>query len=201
MKVGDDMLNSELELLRQNYKKLKEKAEKVVSLAKKIEELKQLPEVKEYLELLTEYEKITSKFVNKEQIEQKNTAYFIRKAVKQTDITPRNDYYVYTGTYKYTDEIDIVHSPNDIEVSRYNSSADYVAYYNLEAKNDFSVVVPYSKANEFELKHNIIFPKNVINRKSYFYDLQDEYFETLILESEEKAIQKINKLVKNMNLK
>ena len=50
MKVGDDMLNSELELLRQNYKKLKEKAEKVVSLAKKIEELKQLPEVKEYLE-------------------------------------------------------------------------------------------------------------------------------------------------------
>lgn len=198
------MLDSELELLRQNYKKLKEKAEKVVSLAKKIEELKQLPEVKEYLELLTEYEKITSKFVNKEQIEQKNAAYFIRKAVKQTDITPRNDYYVYMGTYKYTDEIDIVHSPNDIEVSRYNSSADYVAYYNLEAKKysfNLSVVVPYSKADEFELNHNIIFLKNVINRERHFYDLQDEYFETLILESEEKAIQKINKLVKNMNLK
>lgn len=198
------MLDSELELLRQNYKKLKEKAEKVVSLAKKIEELKQLPEVKEYLELLTEYEKITSKFVDKEQIEQKNDSYFIRKAVKQTDITPRNDYYVYMGTYRYTDEIDVVHSPNDIEVSRHNSSADYVAYYNLEAKKysfNLSVVVPYSKADEFELNHNIIFLKNVINRERHFYDLQDEYFETLILESEEKAIQKINKLVKNMNLK
>lgn len=31
---------------------------------------------------------------------------------------------------------------------------------------------------------------------SYFYDLQEEYYETAILESEAKAIEKVNKLVK-----
>ena len=40
-------------------------------------------------------------------------------------ITPTNDIYVYIGTYKYSDEIDIVHCSNDILVDRNNNKADY----------------------------------------------------------------------------
>lgn len=103
------------------------------------------------------------------------------------------------GTYKYNNEMDIIHAPNDIRVNRNDKDADYVVYYNLEARaHSFEghVEIPYSKADEFELAHKIIVPKNVISRESYFYDLQEEYYETVILESEDKAIERINKLVK-----
>ena len=104
------------------------------------------------------------------------------------------------GTYKYIHEVDIVHAPHDIRVNRNDKDADYVVYFNLEARThsfDGTIEIPYSNANEFESTHKIIVPKNVISRESYFYDLQEEYYETVILESEDKAIEKINKLVKN----
>ena len=48
--------------------------------------------------------------------------------------------------------------------------------------------------DKFEGEHKVIYPKK-FNREAYFYDLQDEYFTTVILESEEKAMSKIKKLV------
>ena len=44
----------------------------------------------------------------------------------------------------------------------------------------------------------IIILENV-SRQRYFYELQSEYFETMILESPEKAMIKVNKLIKNNN--
>ena len=76
---------------------------------------------------------------------------------------------------------------------------DYLVYYNLEARvHSFegTVEVQYSKADEFESTHKIIVPKNVVSRDSYFYNLQEEYYETAILESEDKAIEKVNRLVR-----
>lgn len=191
------MKNEELIKLRENYNELINEKNKILALKSKIEKLEKNPVVKEYLDTISEYEDSKSKYVNP--IEKKEDSYFVRTAVNQTTITPREDYYVYMGTYKYNNEMDIIHAPNDIRVNRNDKDADYVVYYNLEARaHSFEghVEIPYSKADEFELAHKIIVPKNVISRESYFYDLQEEYYETVILESEDKAIERINKLVK-----
>ena len=191
------MKNEELIKLRENYNELMNERNKILALKSKIEELENNPVVKEYLDTISEYEKNKAKHIDP--IEQEEDSYFVRVAVSRTDITPRDDYYVYMGTYKYTNEIDIVHAAHDIRVNRDDKDADYVVYSNLEAKSssfDRTIEVPYSKAYEFEKNHKIIVPENVFSRDSYFYKLQEEYYETAILESDDKAIEKVNKLVK-----
>lgn len=191
------MKNEELTKLRENYNELINERDKIIALRQKIEELENNPVVKEYLDTISEYEDNKAKHIDP--IEKEEDSYFIRTAVSRTNITPRDDYYVYMGTYRYTHEIDIVHGANDIRVNRNDKDADYVVYSNLEAKSysfDGTIEVPYSKADEFEKKHKIIIPENVFSRDSYFYKLQEEYYKTAILESEDKAIEKVNKLVK-----
>lgn len=191
------MRNEELIKLRDNYNELISEKNKILALKSKIEKLENDPIVKEYLDTVSEYEDIKAKHVYP--VEEKEDSYFVRRAVDKTSITPRKDYYVYMGTYKHTSEIDIIHAANDIRVNRNDKNADYVVYYNLEASVhslEGTVEVPYSKADEFESTHKIIVPKNVVSSNSYFYDLQEEYYETAILESEAKAIEKVNKLVK-----
>lgn len=190
------MKKEELELLREEYKSLIRQKEEIIELERKIKLLEKLPEVKEYIEAINLYNEKTYK---KNNMEKKDNSYFINRIINTHKITPTNDIYVYIGTYKYSDEIDIVHCSNDILVDRNNNKADYCVYYNLEVGTyniNSSVEIPYIKADEFEKKHNIIFPNNVLRRKEYFYDLQNEYFETAILESEEKALEKIKKLFK-----
>lgn len=193
------MLDTELQQLRDKYNSLIEEKERLIYLSNKIKELKKLPVIQEYLESTKEYKQIRSKDYTNDGLENQPNSYFVRNAFSHLDITPRNDYFVYMGTYRYTTEVDIEHGANDIEVSRNDKSADYVIYYNLEARThsiDSSVIIPYSEADKFESTHKIIFPKNTLIKEKYFYDLQDEYYETAILESQEDAINKINKLVR-----
>lgn len=193
------MLDTELQQLRDKYNSLIEEKERLIDLSNKIKELKKLPVIQEYLESTEEYKQIRSKDYTNDGLENQPNSYFVRNAFSHLDITPRNDYFVYMGTYRHTTEVDIEHGANDIEVSRNDKSADYVIYYNLEARThsiDSSVIIPYSEADKFESTHKIIFPKNTLFKEKYFYDLQDEYYETAILESQEEAINKINKLVR-----
>ena len=111
-------------------------------------------------------------------------------------ITPDEEIYVYIGTYKINPEIDIIHGSIDYEVSRSKQDADYVLYKNIESKYNGIVQIPYKKAEAIELTRKVIFSKNVASRQKFYYDLQSEYFETLILESPEKAKEKVNKLLK-----
>ena len=116
--------------------------------------------------------------------------------MRDTTITPDDEIFIYMGTYKYSDEIDIVHGSNDIQVSRTNRDANYVLYQNLEAKYYEFVQIPYAKADEFEKNHKIIVPQNVVSSQKYFYDLQREYFETMVSESPLKAKEKVNRLIR-----
>ena len=193
------MLDTELQQLRDKYNSLIEEKGRLIDLSNKIKELKKLPVIQEYLESTKEYKQIRSKDYTNDGLENQPNSYFVRNAFSHLDITPRNDYFVYMGTYRHTTEVDIEHGANDIEVSRNDKSADYVIYYNLEARThsiDSSVIIPYSEADKFESTHKIIFPKNTLFKEKYFYDLQEEYYETAILESQEEAINKINKLVR-----
>lgn len=187
------MKKEELELLREAYKSLIRQKEEIIELERKIKLFEKLPDVKEYIKAINLYNEKTYK---KNNMEKKDNSYFINRVINTHKITPTNDIYVYIGTYKYSDEIDIVHCSNDILVDRNNNKADYCVYYNLEVSShslNSSVEIPYTKADEFEKNHNVIFQNNILKGKKYFYDLQNEYFETAILESEEKALEKIRK--------
>ena len=184
----------ELNELKEKVNQLIKEREKVLKIQDEIKRLEETEEIKRYLNLLDLLEEKTTGINNG--IENYTNKKIIDIALYNTKITPDDEIYVYLGTYKYSDEIDIVHGSNDIPVSRTNLNANYVLYQNIEAKNYETVQIPYAKADEFESTHKIIIPQNVANRQRYFYNLQSEYFETMIFESPEKAKEKINRLIK-----
>lgn len=184
----------ELNELKEKVKYLIKERDKVLEIQEEIKRLEETDEIKRYLCLLDLLqEKTTGRNTGIEKYTDKK---IINIAVGNTKITPDEEIYVYIGTYKYSDEIDIVHGSYDIPVSRANHDANYVLYQNIEAKYCETVQIPYSKADEFESTHKIIIPKNVVSRQKYFYDLQSEYFETMIFNSPEKAKEKVYRLIK-----
>lgn len=187
------MNKEELLELKNEFIKLQDKRNEMINLMIKIEEQKEKPEVKKYLELIELFQEKTNKLNN---FYKKTDDELLSLVLSKTKITPSKEIYVYIGTYKYSNEIDIIHSTSDIKVSRYDTNADYVVYYNLEDRYDTRIEIPYSKMKEFESLNNIIFPQNVLSKERYFYELQFEYFKTLILNSEEEANEMINKLIK-----
>lgn len=184
----------ELNELKEKVEQLIKERDKVLEIQKEIKRLEETENVRKYLYLLDFYGKKTTGRNNG--IENYTDRKIIDIALSDTTITPDEEIYVYIGTYKYNDEIDIVHGSPDILVNRSNHDANYVLYQNLEARYHEAVQIPYVKADEFELNHKIIIPQNVVNRQRYFYDLQREYFEAMIFESPEKAKEKVNRLIR-----
>lgn len=192
------MKSEELKQLKEKVEQLKKERDKVLEIQEEIKRLEKNEKVKRYLELLDLFEEKTIGI--NAGIDKYTDRKIINIALNNTKITPDDEIYVYLGTYKYNDEIDVVHGSHDIPVSRADRNANYVLYQNLESKYYESVEIPYEKADEFEMTHKIIIPKNVVSRQRYFYDLQFEYFETMILESPEKAKEKVNKLIEKQKV-
>lgn len=188
------MKSEELKKLKKRVQQLKQERDKVLSIQSEIKKLEETEEVRKYLELLDLYEEKTTG--RNTGIETYTDKKIIDIALGDTTITPDEDIYVYIGTYKNNNEIDIIHGSNDFSVSRANRDADYVVYQNLESHYWETIEIPYAKADEFEANHKIIVPQNVASRQRYFYDLQREYFETMISESPEKAKEKVKKLIR-----
>lgn len=176
------MKNEEVKKLKEEFNKLKIKRDEVIAISKEIEELEKNEIVKRYLELQKKLDEKTTginsgydSFTDEE---------LISTVLENIHITPDSDVYVYLGSYKYNGE------------SSSSDDADYALYHNLEAKYDEILGIPNNKRAEFENSHKIIMPNNILNSKTYFYNLQIEYFKFIVLESLEMANDKINKLIK-----
>mgnify|MGYP003368325371 FL=1 len=188
-------------MTKEEYLKLKEKVNElqkkrleVIKIEDEIEKLKETEEVKRYLQLISIYkDKTTGRNSGFDRFTDKN---LISIALGEINITPSDEIYVYMGTYKNSVETDIIHGSSDIPINRLSPDADYVIYKNLESKYNDSIIILYKDVDEFEQTHKIIIPKSAANRGGYFYELQMEYFQTMILESQEAATEKVNKLVK-----
>lgn len=188
------MTSEELKKIRDEFKQLKDRRDEILEIQNEIAYLEEKEDVKRYLKLIDLFNEKT--LGRNSRLDKLTDEQLITIALSKVEVTSSEQVYVYIGTYKYGCECDIVHGAQDILVDRSNCNADYVVYKNLESRYNETLEVPYKKADDFEKKHTVIFPVNVLNRYKYFYNLQKEYFETMILKSPDEANMMVNKLVK-----
>ena len=111
----------------------------------------------------------------------------------QNQIKETNNIYIYLGTFKLSDEYDIVHGPSDERVNYDDSKAQYRIYINLE--NGMEKEIKIDKCEQFERENKIIFPNTSINR-GYYYELQKEFINDIIIDGQDRAVERILKKVK-----
>lgn len=177
------MRNEKLDLLIEKYRK-------TLELKSDISELENTKEVRTYLKAINEYNNLS--FDNS--TFKKDTTYHVDNGIDLIKMHPMDKIYVYMGTYKYTTEKDVEHPVRDCEVNKYDESADYSLYYNLEKNTyspGFSIQISLQERSKFEKDNLIIFPKRTLNRERQFYNIQRYYFETSVLESKEVALKKV----------
>lgn len=175
--MKEELLIKIKEDLEKEKKKLGEEIEK----NKRIKELMNEKNIKEFLDLTgLKYEVgSTKRKATNDIIESMYYKYLYQIGEDET-----NGLYVYMGTYRYTDEIDIVHGSHDIRVLYDSIDADYRLYRNIEKTSSEQVLIKY--CDEFENANIIINPKVAFNEKM-FYEIQKEFFIRAIKDSQESA--------------
>ena len=125
------------------------------------------------------------------------SSYFIERFIYNIKQNETNKIYVYLGTYKYTDEIDIVHSAVD-ERTKYNDpKANYRMYRDLEQYD--TLILSIKDSSVFE-KENIIIKPNSIFLEREYYKIQEEFFDEILKSNQKKAKKRIlNKYIKKNN--
>lgn len=125
------------------------------------------------------------------------SSYFIEHFIYNIKQNETNKIYVYLGTYKYTDEIDIVHSAVD-ERKKYNDpKANYRMYRDLEQYD--TLILSIKDSSVFE-KENIIIKPNSIFLEREYYKIQEEFFDEILKSNQKKAKKRIlNKYIKKNN--
>ena len=186
------MTNEELQKIRNKYNELKDKRTEILKIGEAIEEYEQHPAVKKYLELLEIYEKNTTGRM--QGFDKKTDGNLLYSTLCSIRIDETNNIYVYMGTFERSNECDIVHGPNDYRVNKDDPKADYRIYRNLELasyQNDYEIEVPIKKCEVFEKEHTVIYPQGTCLYDRYYNQLKDEFFETAISESQEKAVERV----------
>lgn len=175
--MNEELLFKIKENLEQEKKRLGEEIEK----NKRIKELMSDKSIKEFLDLTgLKYEiGSTKRKATNDIIE---SMYYKYLYLINDDET--NELYVYMGTYKYTDEIDIVHGSHDIRVPYDSIDANYRLYRNIEKTSSEQVLI--RNCAEFEKTHIIINPKVAFSEKT-FYEIQKQFFIRAIKDSQESA--------------
>lgn len=167
--------------IREELEKEKKKQEENNNKSKRIKELLKDEKVKEFLELTCITYEIgrTKKMLTDDIIASIYSKYLY--LIKENET---NGLYVYLGTYKYSDEIDIVHGGRDYRVAYDSLDADYRVYQNLELWSSNHVLI--NKCDEFERTHTIINSRIAFNDKT-FYQIQRDFFIRAIKVDQESA--------------
>jgi hypothetical protein len=191
------MTNEDLEKIRNKYKELKDKRSEILKIAEDIKRYEQDPIVKKYMELIKLYKKNTTGCMNA--FDKKTDDDLLNSALISVRINETNNIYVYMGTFKKRYEYDEEYCEDDYQVKKNDLLADYRTYRNLEFmsyQDDYEVKVPIEYCEEFEEEHIIIYPQGTCGYDQYYLKLRNEFFDTAILESQEKALEKILSLRK-----
>ena len=181
--MKEELLNSLKEELEKQKKENQEHNKKV----RRIKELLKEPSVIEYLKLINLIDG-DLKQINLSDSDIITSFYHTYLYKIQKDET--NNIYVYLGTYKNNDEIDIVHGSNDFKVNYNSSDANYRIYKNIEYP--YVQSIPISMCDEFEKNHIVIKPKSYFKEREY-YEIQKDFFTYAIKTNQESAKKMILK--------
>lgn len=171
------MNNNDLNNLRNNYNKLMEKKNELLELKDLINKLEDNESVKKYLELVSDYKKLTKSV----DLTTKDDTYFIYKAFRSTSVIQAINLFVYMGTYKLN-----YNKKNSHIVSRFSDDADFVLYRNIESKGS-NLKLSLDKAKIFESEHPVIVKDLIFDYNSFFLEVQREYLSVLMTNKEEDA--------------
>ena len=177
------MNSNELEQLKEEYKRLIDKRNELNNLIALKKRLENSDVVKSYFEVLKKIEEYEDQSITKA-----TNKVLIDKIIEKMKIKLSNGIYVYFGTYK-----DIAY--REYLVNEFDSSAQYRLYVDIEKPYSFAgIEVPIEECEEFEKNHIILMPKNLGDRKRMYDEARVKFFETCIVEGQEKAIQKISNI-------
>ncbi len=173
--------------LKEELKSIKQENEEYNQRIKRIKELQKDPNVIEYLKLIN--------LVNND-LKQIKTSdkeiiltyyhHYLHKIQKEDT----NDIYVYLGTYKNNEEVDIIHGSSDFRVNYNSSEADYRIYKNIEYPYGERIAI--NMCDEFEKNHIVLKPKSYFKEREY-YEIQKDFFAHAIKTNQESAKKMILK--------
>ena len=189
------MKNENLQLIRTEYKKLKEEKQVVAQILENIKRLEQILKIKNQQILAAP---IYSELVSRcKQTDEDLIVDVLENSVSfEGDET--NNIYVYMGTFKKMECSDNYLSMF-CETYYDDSTADYRIYRNLELPSTHlkrEINVALKDCGNFE-KENIVVYSSDKNLMKNFYNLQAEFLLTAINESQEKAVERV--LAKSQN--
>lgn len=174
-----------LEKIKNEYLVKCEEIDNIKNIKSRIKELEKDKHVIEYLNLTSKLEDSNTKTISKNQILSSIFTSYVRREIDET-----NEILVYLGTYMSSCETDIEHGASDIRVNKNDVNAEFSLYADLEKDLMDSITVPIKDRDDFEKKHQIIYPKGIRNERR-FYELQQEFIVTAINEGQERAVNKI----------
>lgn len=169
--MTEDYLNE----LKRNYSDLVNKKQKLLELKETIKKYEEKKEIKEYLALKEKLFDLDNSIVN----DSDDTLLEIAMTKSKTPDNLDN-IYVYLGSYKASNEMDIEHPSHDTRVFHGNNDEiDYKKYRNLEGDRFDDVIVPSDKCDEFEDENIIIYPCTILYGE-YYYKVRNEYYKDAI---------------------
>lgn len=167
--------------LKEELKSIKQENEEYNQRIKRIKELQKDPNVIEYLKLINLVESDLKQIkTSDKEIIFSYYHHYLHKIQKENT----NDIYVYLGTYKNNEEVDIIHGSSDFRVNYNSSEADYRIYKNIEYP--YGERIPINMCNEFEKNHIVIKPKSYFKEREY-YEIQKDFFVHAIKKDQETA--------------
>ena len=177
---------NELEQLKEGYKKLIDNRDELNNLMSLKKELENNDIVKTYLSVLEKIEEFED-----ESIINANDKALMDKVIERMNIKTSNGIYVYFGTYYEVG--------NDCYITNYHDpNAHYSKYVDIEKHHSYAgIEVPINEREEFEKNNNIIMPKTLGSRKDLYDYVRDIFFETCIIENQEKAVERVLKIRDN----
>lgn len=186
------MENKNLKNIRKKYKEFVKLRQNYQELLKKKKELEEEPKVQEYLNLLDEFvDSWNRSYILGSNVQESSDEQLIQKAVDTETIVNSNKIFVCMGTYKRSDEVDIIHGASDYRVNKNDPLADYRIYSDIE-KNSLhaKIEVPISKCEEFEKNNVVLYPNKCVSSE-YYNNVRNIFFETAIKQGQKKAIEKV----------
>lgn len=185
------MEREEIEKVRKEFGEIKSNQKDVREKLLELEALKENIYVKRYLELSKMDTDYNRKFSLRSEEE------LLSRYCSGLNSTKTNGIYFCLGTFTYSN-LDIVHGVSDISLDKDDPRASHRKYLNIEDEYDY-YEIPIEKCDDFENKHTVIFPKSRYFAYKEYYKIKNEFFGTTILESQDKALEKV--LVRKNNLK